>query len=340
MRRVVGIILVALGVFALSLGLMLHFVVYERLALAPLDPDTETVAQGTGMTVFYPESLKNPAVPRQRTDATVTATRVVHGKLGSPDVKIGGDVALWRVGLVLEDEQFALINAVEQWVCVNRHNAEGVHPCRDQKLLAGDEPETDVDFTGLNYKFPFDTDRREYRFFDLTLRQATPIRYDGDQVINGLHTYRFVQVIDPVQIDSREVPGDLVGGEKGTSVTATRHYRNVRTVWVEPYTGIIVKGQEEVRQTLRGPGGGELVLLAGTLTFTPETIQRQVDSAGEARSKLRLLKDVGPMSAWALGWLTLLAGLLALFAGPRGLSRHRDHPPTADQSLRQPETVG
>jgi len=47
MRRVAGVLLIALGVFAVTLGFMLPTVVYNRLAVAPLDPDAETVAQGT-----------------------------------------------------------------------------------------------------------------------------------------------------------------------------------------------------------------------------------------------------------------------------------------------------
>jgi hypothetical protein len=339
-RRIIGVILVAVGAFAVVLGLSLRFAVYDRVAVAPLDPDSETVARGSGVTVFYPESFTNPDVPRQRTDATVTATRKVNGRLVSPDVEVGGDVALWRVGLVLEDEQFRLVNAVEQWVCVDRRDAQGVRPCRDQKILTDAGTETDVDFSGLNYKFPFGTERRDYPFFDITMRKATTARYDGEEKINGLETYRFVQRIEPVQLDTREVPGNLVGEATTASVEADRYYDNVRTVWVEPNTGIIVKGQEETRQVLRGPAGGELVVFAGTLTFTPETIRRQVEDAQEGRDGLRLISDVGPKIAWALGLLLLLAGLLLLFAGRGAPARYRDRPVTTAEHQPQHEVVG
>jgi hypothetical protein len=339
-RRITGVILVALGAFAVALGLLLRFVVADNVALAPLDPDSETVARGTGVTVFYPESFSNPDVPTQRTDATVTATRKVNGRLVSPDVQVGGDVALWRVGLVLEDEQFRLVNAVEQWVCVDRRNGRSVSPCEEEKVLTDAGTETDVDFAGLNYKFPFDTERRDYPFFDITLRKATTARYDGEEKVNGLPTYRFVQRIEPVQLDTRQVPGNLVGEATDTTVEAGRYYQNVRTVWVEPYTGSIVKGQEETRQVLRGPAGGELVVFAGTLAFTPETVRRQVDEAQEGRDGLRMLKEIGPKSAWALGLLLFLAGLLLIFTGRGASARHRGRSFTTEEHQPQREAVG
>jgi hypothetical protein len=328
MRRVAGVILIALGVFAITLGFTLRYVVLDRLAVAPLDPDTETVAQGTGMTVFYPKALADPSLPRQRTDATVTARRIVSGQLDAPEVKVDGDVAMWRVGLVVEDERSELINAVEQWVCVDRRTAAGVRPCAKQKIDDGTRVDTDTDMSGLEYKFPFNTQKREYTFFDITLRRATPIRYDGEERINGLDTYRFVQRIDPVKLEDREVPGDLVNGAAGTTVTAQRFYQNVRTVWVEPRTGSVVKGSEQVRQWLRGPDGSDgQVLLAGTLTFTPQTVQRQVDDAKANAAKLRALSGTGPILAWVIGSVLLLIGLVLMLIGRRprgdGVTRHR-----------------
>jgi hypothetical protein len=318
MRRVAGVVLIALGVFAITLGFTLRFVVLDRLALAPLDPDTETVAQGTGVTVFYPKALADPSIPRTRTDATVTARRVVGGKLDAPEVKVNGAVALWRVGLVVEDERSNLINAVEQWVCVDRRTAQGVSPCSQRKVDDGTQVDTDADQKGLEYKFPFGTQQKDYTFFDVTLHAATPIRYDGAEKINGLETYRFVQRIDPSKLEDREVPGDLVNGAAGTSVTATRYYQNIRTVWAEPYTGIIVKGQEQVRQVLRGPDGRDgTVLLAGTLTFTPQTVQRQVADAKDSRAKVRMLKETGPILAWVLGGFLVIGGLVLLLVRPK-----------------------
>jgi hypothetical protein len=338
MRRVVGVLLIALGVFALTLAFSLRFVVVDRLALAPLDPDTETVAQGTGMTVFYAGSLKDPSIPRQRTDATLTARRVVQGDLKASEVEVNGDVAMWWVGLVVEDERSTLISAVEQHVCVDRRTAVAANPCSGKAIVEGSNQNTDITMSGLQYKFPFDTQKKDYAFFDITLRTATPIKYDGAEKINGLDTYRFVQTIEPTKLEDRDVPGDLVGGSPTESVKAQRWYQNVRTVWVEPYTGVIVKGQEESRQWLRAPDGRDgQVLVAGTLTFTPQTIQNQVDNAEESKAKLRALKVIGPLVALLLGVVLVVLGVLLVVRGRRarpGPASHRGRKPT-----RVPEPV-
>jgi hypothetical protein len=324
MRRVAGILLVTLGAFGITLGLLMPTVIYDRLAVAPLDPDSETVAQGTNMTVFYPGELAKGGNPI-RTDATVTARRIVSGQYDAPEVELNGDVALWRVGLVVEDERGTLVNAVEQWVCVDRRTAEGLQDCEKEKIDDGTET-TDVDQRGLQYKFPFDTQKKDYTFFDISLRRALPIAYDGEESVNGLATYRFVQRIEPTKVKTQQVPGSLFGSTEGT-LSSDQMYENVRKIWVEPHTGQIVKGEEQQRQFLKGPGNKEFVVLSGTLAWTPQTVQQQVDKASEAADRLVLLTRTGPIVMWTVGGLMVIGGVLLLVAGrgtPR--SRHRGRP--------------
>jgi hypothetical protein len=316
---------------------MLPSVIFDRLALAPLSPDTETVAQGTNMTVLYPSLIAAGNPNPVRTDATVTARRVVSGKLDAPEVKANGDIALWRVGLVVEDERSTLINAVEQWVCVDRRTAQGVEKCSEQKIDDGTSVATDMNQTGLEYKFPFNTERKDYTFFDITLRTATPIEYDGEEKINGLNTYRFIQRIGATKLDTRDVPAQLLGGTTGV-ITADRMYQNTRRVWVEPKTGQIVNGSEEVRQWLVNPANGRgLPVLQGTLAWTPQTIQKQVDEARENADKLNLLSDTAPMVLWIVGAVLLIGGIVLMLLGQRGGtgSRHR-----GSRSQPKPEPVG
>jgi hypothetical protein len=323
MRRVVSIVLLALGVFAIVLAGLLRFYVHHALGVAPLDPATttvakgRTVAKGTGLTVFYPDTLK------ERRDVTVTATRQVRGTLVAPEVKVGGDVALWRVGLVLEDDDGKLVNAVEDHVCVDRRTAESVANCSGQSI----DQDNNIRHTGLAYKFPFNTKKQSYPFFDVTLRGSNPpMKFDGEDVVNGLPVYRFVQAIPATKIEELDVPGELVNGTPGTTVSAGRFYQNVRTVWVEPYSGIIVKGQEEVKQTLRGPDGRDgQVLIAGTISFTQDTVRNQVTDAKKARSQLQVVYDIGPLVLLAVGLLLVLAStVLLLYLRERGdRFRHR-----------------
>jgi hypothetical protein len=317
---------------------MLPSVVFDRLAVSPLDPDSETVAQGTNMTVLYPGLIAAGNPNPVRTDATVTARRIVSGKFDAPEVKVNGDVALWRVGLVVEDERSTLISAVEQWVCVDRRTAEGVKKCSQQKIDDGTGTVvTDTDQTGLEYKFPFNTERKSYPFFDINLRKSVPINYDGEEKVNGLSTYKFIQRIDATKLDTRDVPGALLGSP--TTVKADRMYQNTRRVWVEPKTGAIVKGSEEIRQWLVNPANGRgLPVLQGTLTWTPQTIQKQVDEAKKGADKLNTLTSTAPIVLWIVGALFLIGGVVLLLMRDRGdgVRRHRG----GNRAQPKPEPVG
>jgi LPXTG-motif cell wall-anchored protein len=251
----------------------------------------------------------------------VTATRQVRGTLVAPEVKIGGNVALWHVGLVVEDEDGNLVNATEERVCVDRRTAMSVSKCSEQSI----NQDNNVQHTGLAYKFPFNTKKQDYPFFDVTLRGSTPpMHFDGEDVVNGLPVYRFVQAIPATKIAELQVPGNLVNGDANAVVTAGQYYQNVRTVWVEPYSGIIVKGQEEVRQALRGPDGREgQVLLAGTIAFTQDTVRKQVDDAKKARSQLQVLYDTGPIVLVAVGLVLILVGALLLLVRRRQRGGYR-----------------
>jgi hypothetical protein len=308
MRRAISLVLLTLGIFGVALGLLLRFYAYDRLAVAPLDPQAKTVARGTGITLFDAGTLK------QRTGVTLTSTRRIEGKIDSPEVKVNGDVAVWEMGLVTEDDNGTVVDAVDQWVCVDRRTARAVQPCTDQRV----NQDTNVQATGLQYKFPFNTHKHDYAFYDVVTRQAPPMHFDSEEVIDGLPVYRFTQTIPATKIAEIDVPANLAGGTGTGTVTAGRMYQNVRTVWVEPNTGSIVKGQEQQRQFLRGPDGQDgTVLMGGTLTFTPDTVSAQVKDAKKNSAKVRLLAQSGPRLLVGLGVLFLLAALAVLLVPAR-----------------------
>jgi hypothetical protein len=102
-------------------------------------------------------------------------------------------------------------------------------------------------------------------------------------------------------------------------MTVGRYYENTRTVWVEPYSGIIVKGQEDLKQTLRGSDGRELLtVFGGMIAFTEDTVQKSADDAKEARSQLRLVSTTGPIVLISVGALLAVVGALLFLLGGSG----------------------
>jgi hypothetical protein len=312
MRRGVAIVLVGLGVFFVALALLLRFYVVPSLLVTPIDQFAESFAPGTG-TVF------NPATLVEEDNVDMVAHRTLRGDVAASS----DDVGVWDESLLLEKSDGSLINASTDRVAWDRKTGEAVHCCGE--AVDG----VPIKHTGLSYKFPFGTEKKTYQFFDTTAKKAYPMTYKGSEQIQGLTVYRFEQPIDPVQIGESEVPGDLVG-ETVPSVTVPRFYDNVRTVWVEPVTGVIVKGQEKQHQVFRNSAGEDAVTLVDvTLTFNEKTQKQQGDLAKDGRSKAALLGTWAPLALGLLGVILLVLGLVMIARRDDGAdeghgSRRRD----------------
>lgn len=336
MRRIIGYVLIGLGVFAVALGLMLRLYAYPRLAKAPLDPKAVSVATGSGITALV--ILDNGGVPNPQIlqNLTLTATRNVIGDLAQPEVKDGGNVESWIETIEIVDQSGNRVKATERQLCLDRHTNEAVEPCNDRHVIASTNPATfekiveqNVAQPGVHFKFPFDTEKRSYPFYDLTLRSAPEAKFDGEEEIDGLNTYRFVQDIPQTKVEQRKVPGSLVNSTDTGLVTTDLYYQNKRTIWVEPATGQVIKGQEVQRQELvrsdQTPGQGTAVF-DGTLTFNNETVAKNVDDAKDNRAKLWLL-TVLPIILWITGTLLILVGVALLLLHRRGGRVPGDTPP-------------
>ena len=59
----------------------------------------------------------------------------------------------------------------------------------------------------------------------------------------ALIVYRFEQRIDRLDVGDQEIPGALAGDPDTPSIQTNIIYSNLKTLWVEPATGIIVKAQ-------------------------------------------------------------------------------------------------
>lgn len=335
MRRVVGLVLLALGVFGIALGLLLRFYAYDRLAMVPLNQSSESISKGDAMTVFYPSTLT------QDSGVEVTATRLVQGNPAAAEAKPDGEVMVWDVGLVIEDNDGTVVSSSLDHLCLNRKTNEAVQPCSGEGI-EDNEPDNKIDsddavvHRGLAYKFPFGTEQRDYTWFDIVAKKEFPIRYEATETIEGVETYKFVQTVPLTKLDDRQVPGSIVGQPGVPSLSVSRYYENVRTVWIEPYSGLVVKGREELEQTLRGSDGRSLLtVFGGTIEFTPETVRNSAADAADAKSQLRLVRVIGPWVLISVGAVLAVLGLmLVLFGGGGGASaagqpasRHRQPQP-------------
>ena len=312
MKRGVGIVLVGLGVFLLVFAAMLRFAVVPAVAKAPLSPgeDSGGVVQTDQSGIAA--KLFDPATLSERTDVPLVATRFTRGDVPAsqtPDA-LAADIAVYESFVRLEDNEGTVVSASTIRVAFNRVTSELSNCC------GANYDGREVEFSGVNpLKFPMFTKAQDYSYFDATLEEAVPISYKGSEQLEGVTVYRFEQAIEARQIGTLEVPGTLVGSPLPRFV-APRYYANSRTLWVEPTTGSIVKGEERQLQTLRGPDGTDKVTIIDAVVGTNASqVTKGVSDASSLASLVGLLNTTLPLVGVVLGLILLILGSVLVAAG-------------------------
>jgi hypothetical protein len=308
MRRIIGLVLVALGVALIALAIALPTYVYPRVAKVPANPQQTIVAQGKGVTVLLPRSL-DAGGTRILTDQTVTQTQRVDGEIRPNAQKPGKDEAFYRSVISDNVANQGLLQAYVEGGSFNAITGLANNCCGD--YLSTDPADTvgsPIQHEGLLFKFPFNVQRQNYPFWDVNIKKATTAHYDGTEKIDGLLTYRFVQPITDVVIGQVDIPGALMGLPDVASVHADRVYSTVRTMWVEPYTGAVVKGTERLNQRVVS-NGKQAPVIQGTMSWTDATVKANVDLYGKSASGLAFVTKIGPIGGWILGPIFVLIGL-------------------------------
>jgi hypothetical protein len=288
--RRAGYALVFLGLFLLFFALLVRFYAYPRLQKAPLDQYSKPVAEGTG-TYFNRAQLKEVQ------GAQLQNIRVVRG-----DVVAGSsDTAVWdSFNSTTDLSDDGVISAGQERAAFDRVNAM-------PKQCCGENPPHE----GLIFKFPFNTKKQSYPFWDFTAKKQFPAQFIGEEKLLGLTVYKFDQQISDVQTDSIEISGEMAGEPDQQTVTAFVVYDNHKTLWVEPRTGQIVKASQDVDQVLQTPAGKQvLTVVDATLTYNNDTVEDFVSDAKRNVSQLRMLGVTLPLVGAILGVLLLIGGLV------------------------------
>ncbi|MGI5198385.1 DUF3068 domain-containing protein [Streptomyces sp. CA-288835] len=325
MRRTaspLSLVLLGLGVFLLVLAPLLAWYVEPRAKQNPIDIDSKTILTGTGS---YFDTDEIETVHNKK----ITITRQVRGDVADSE-KHGR--AIWDVSTTLDTEKSlpaadphdALLWTTERWVTNRKTNAP-VHCCQEKPYIEGE----------AYLKFPFDVQKRDYRWWDSTLGSTITLNYQGKKKIQGYEGMRFTAKVAPAKNGTRMVPGTLVDQPERSQVLAEEWYANhgVELVVDEP-TGRILYAATGIRQTLRAPGSDEdaaVLLDAKRLAFTTDTQKEQVKLAKADSRQLRLVGQTLPIGAAGAGALLALVGVILVVRG-------RPNPETSESS-QQPLTM-
>ena len=320
MRGKWGQILLGLGAFLIVLAALMRFYAYPKLAVAPIDQDSESVLVGPNATIFDVSTLSE-----KQTDLT-TRARTVGDIQASQDA--GDNVRVWVNTSSTTDSQGKVVSRDIDRFAFDATSGEAINCCGEYyETTAGEQ--TPVKHEGLQVKFPFRTEKKTYDWWDSTLLKAVPIRYVRSEDVAGYNTYVFQQTIGPTVTGTIEAPASVLG-EKGTgNLKAQQVYSNVRTLWVEPNTGVILKRTEQQDNYLQYNGERKVTTTRVTTGYTAATTQQFANDYGTLGTLLNLLYFWLPLACLVLGVAAIVAGILM----------YRRRPKTEDQETYELETV-
>ncbi|MCL8250271.1 DUF3068 domain-containing protein [Aeromicrobium fastidiosum] len=331
MGKKLGTVALFLGAFVLALAVLSKFYMYDRLAVVPLNTETTSISEtAPGQDGTYLDIAGGLRVA----EAPLKSTRIVSGDVEASKKasdELGKDVAVWDTYVCTAPAAFDCssgetpLSASDETVAFDRQTGEVV-AWEGNTSSSDGETEKDFPFKGQYFKFPFDTQKKTYQFWDGTLNKATPATYDGEGTVDGLKVLKFKQTIAPVKTGTIDVPGSLVGRPDEGTVTADRIYSNVRTFSVEPVTGVIVVGGEAQDGYLELDGERVLTTTKATLQYTESNTKDTVDEYKPKATLLTAVKTYVPIGGAVLGIVLIGVGLLARRSGNAAGTRRSDDP--------------
>jgi hypothetical protein len=337
--RIAACGLLGLGAALLIAALLLSTYTHGKIAKIPLDLDADLTSEGTG-TALDPASLSSPE--KFVIDKNVP---VVLQQQLSVEAPANAEVVTLQVGSSLrrtdKQQEKGLLLAMVDTVTLDRTSALAVSSdtnpggaVQKPRTIEDDNPPTNIALPheGLAYRFPFDTEKKTYPYFDPIAQKAFDANYDGEEDVNGLTTFRFTQnvgydadgkLVEPVKYaslydndeDSEVTARASLWGVEADSpedpITMTRYYAAQRTFWVDPVSGTIVRAKERgFHYYARDKLKPEVTFVDFTVTSTEETVESQVAAARDESDRLALWSRILPITFTALGLVTLVGGVL------------------------------
>jgi hypothetical protein len=282
-----------LGGFLVATALLAWVYLPGEVKKTPLSVDTTTQLEGTAQ--LGEDTFQVKAESITRADSEKSDSDVISFVNSSCLVRDEGDPPSCVSN---DDPQNRLINASTDYFATDRTTGIAVN---DPQYLPADA----VPHEGLVNKWPFDSEQKDYPYWDGTVGQAVTAAYDGETTVKGLDVYRYVVTVPAT-------PTELAEGLQGT-------YETTQTIYVEPRTGAIVN-QRNQQERVTESGDNFLKI---DLQFTDDEIAQSVDDADANIFKLDLVTRIVPLVALIIGVPLLLAGLALTFRGRREEGRDR-----------------
>ncbi|WP_221356625.1 DUF3068 domain-containing protein [Streptomyces beigongshangae] len=327
MRRKASLILLALAVFLAALSPLLRWYAFPRLAKIPAGQYQDMVLEAKDATL-----LDYTTMTAEKVDE-VTVVQTLKGDVEASERierTTDRDVVVWDGLSYVQGPDGEMVSRVPERYIFDAHTQEPVHAAGE--MVDGDP----VRRTGIEFKWPFLTEKRDYEYFDAQARITAPIHYGGTRDFRGVDVYYFEQTIPWTEVPfPKTMPVEGLTAESVAGTGTTRWYTTVRRFWVEPVTGAPVYGEEIHREELRGGtllgDRDKVTAFSGHVKMREDYIRHTVDLVKSQRLLLLLMTSYLP---W--GFLVLGAGLLALSLYLEARGRR---PGRAPARAREPEPL-
>jgi uncharacterized membrane protein YidH (DUF202 family) len=304
MRRIVGVVLLAIGAFLIVLAPLMRFQVATQLMRAPADQYGVTKLTAQGAQYF---SLGKLEVVTADLDITVTT----RGDVAESQ----GDRVVWDEFTVVNDvtNNVGGISLTERRSAFDKFTGVGLNCCG---VNIDKQP---VTLEGQIYKWPFDVEKKTYKVFNSTTGKAYDARFVGEDTVNGLPVYKFEQSVPPTVVDTLSAPASVLGmDEEAGDVQVDRVYDGVNTFWIEPVTGAPVRQEQQRHEVLKTQDGIERsIALVANAKMTDDTIAGLVENAQTGKSQIAMIRTTIPLVLLIVGIVLAAVGVL-LLRRPRG----------------------
>ncbi len=290
MRRVFGYVAFVIGLMLIFLVPFLLLYTVPRVEKTPTDVDNTVISDGVGnyfsatkLQYLGPTPLQS--IERYKGDPSESTSDVVV-------IDYGQHLVVLATGESIDYDQ--------EVFAMNRSTGYAEHCCGEKPV-----------HTGVELKFPFDTQQQTYPLWDNSANRAFPAKYVRTDTVDGLQAYVFESESGPYKIGTIDIPASYISPEGKGLATADRMYDASTLAWVEPTTGAIIKGSRHVQQWAASNGQKVLALADLQVTYTPETVAKLSSDAKNAKDQLHMLKVTIPIVSLVLGiGLTVLAVFL------------------------------
>ena len=327
MKRVVGLILLGLGVMLLVLAPLLKFYVLPSAAKTPINQYTESTAVVKFAQLLNPTKVAagDPDPYERNVDATQFI--YVRGDVAAaeqPEAK-QNDLAVFDYFMRVNNNSTGeLITASTARYPFDRVSSELFNCCG---ASVDDEP---VDMTGsvMPVKWAFDLHKQDYQILNSSTKVAQTFSFQGEETVFGVPTYVYTSEVPPTAVGTLEVPTSAVPGESKKAEGNTildEMYSSKSTYWMEPLTGQVIQGTTSEFTTYDLDGEQKLVKADYTGTSGNQ------EAADDAASLANLVKMIGttlPLVFGILGIVLIVIGLLLARGGKKDDDGGSTAPPT------------